>query len=42
MDFDQLSNTMFNMGECFGNLYHASSNFNKNVNIGKVEPIYDT
>ena len=37
IDFDQLSNTIFNFGECFGSLHHLSSTFNKNINIGKVK-----
>jgi hypothetical protein len=35
MDLDQVSNTIFSIGECYAALYAATTNFNKNVNMGK-------
>jgi len=45
LDLDQVSNTIFSMGECFAALYAASTNYNKNVSVGKspqLEDIYLT
>lgn len=45
LDLDQVSNTVFSIGECYAALYAASTNFNKNVNVGKnpnLDDIYLT
>jgi len=45
MDLDQVSNTIFNIGECYAALYAVTTNFNKNVSIGKnpyLDDIYLT
>ena len=45
MDLDQVSNTIFNIGECYAALYAVTTNFNKNINIGKnpyLDDIYLT
>ena len=35
-EFDQVANTIFNLGECYGSLYAAATNFNRQAPIGKV------
>jgi sorting nexin-8 len=40
-DFDNASNTIFSLGECFAALYNATSNFNKSATIGKNEQLED-
>eukprot|EP00331_Platyophrya_macrostoma_P012674 CAMPEP_0176409234 /NCGR_PEP_ID=MMETSP0127-20121128/2388_1 /TAXON_ID=938130 /ORGANISM="Platyophrya macrostoma, Strain WH" /LENGTH=561 /DNA_ID=CAMNT_0017788597 /DNA_START=47 /DNA_END=1732 /DNA_ORIENTATION=- len=45
LDFDQISNTLFNMGECFGQMYQVSNNFNKHSPMGQnymLDDIYLT
>jgi len=41
LDFDQLSNTLFNMGECFGQMYTVSNNFNKHSPMGQNHTLDD-
>jgi len=45
VDLDQVSNTIFSIGECYAALYAATTNFNKNVAMGKnpyLDDIYLT
>jgi len=45
LDFDQVSTTLFTMGEIFENLYKKSNNFNNHVNLNKnfkLDDIYVT
>lgn len=45
LEMEQVSNTIFALGECYAGLYAAVTNFNKNTEIGKnlhLEDIYLT
>ena len=42
-ELEQVSGTLFNLGECFAGLYAAATNFNKKSEIGKnlqLEDLY--
>jgi len=44
-DFNQVSNTLLALGECYAGLYSAATNFNKTTEAGKnlhLEDIYLT
>lgn len=44
-DFEQVSNTLFSLAECYAGLYSLASNFNKHTDVGKnlhLEDIYMT
>jgi len=40
LDFDQVSNTLFSMGDYFAQLYEVSNKFNNSIKIHK-EPLLD-
>jgi len=44
-DFEQASNTLYSLAECYAGLYSSSTNFNKTTEAGKnlhLEDIYLT
>jgi len=40
-ELDQVTNTLFSLGDCYGALYSAANSFNRNVTMGKIPSLDD-